>query len=135
MSLALLGVGLVVERGLGVGQVLAVTFTEAATQELRKRIRERLLLAERLVDAAPATAASPEAVLTRAVLDAHLASGIETSDALRRRLHAAANDIDLAAIFPIHGFCARVLREHALDGGQAFDRSEEHPSGLPSIMR
>src|SRR3546814_11436184 len=74
---------------------------EAATQELRKRIRERLLLAERLVDAAPATAASPEAVLTRAVLDAHLASGIETSDALRRRLHAAANDIDLAAIFKI----------------------------------
>src|SRR3546814_20718283 len=98
MSLALLGVGLVVERGLGVGQVLAVTFTEAATQELRKRIRERLLLAERLVDAAPATAASPEAVLTRAVLDAHLASGIETSDALRRRPHAAAHDSYLAAI-------------------------------------
>src|SRR3546814_10608819 len=67
---------------------------------------------------------SPEAVLTRAVLDAHLASGIETSDALRRRLHAAANDIDLEAIFTIHGFCARVLREHALEVGQAFDVPE-----------
>src|SRR3546814_3664565 len=49
-TLATLVVRLVVERGLSVGQVLAVTFTEAATQELRKRIRERLLLAERLVD-------------------------------------------------------------------------------------
>src|SRR3546814_16895342 len=67
---------------------------------------------------------SPEAVLTRAVLDAHLASGTETSDALRRRLRAAANDIDLAAIFTIHGFCARVLREHALEVGQAFDVPE-----------
>ncbi len=33
---------LVVEQGLRIGQILAVTFTDAATQELRKRIRERL---------------------------------------------------------------------------------------------
>ena len=50
-TLATLVTRLVVERGLRVGQVLAVTFTEAATQELRKRIRERLLLAMDLVDA------------------------------------------------------------------------------------
>src|SRR3546814_13558128 len=128
MSLALLGVGLVVERGLGVGQVLAVTFTEAATQELRKRIRERLLLAERLVDAAPATAASPEAVLTRAVLDAHPASGIESREALRRLMHAAANDHDLAAIFPSHGLCHRLPRVPVLQVCPCFPR----PCTLPS---
>src|SRR3546814_19148933 len=61
-TLATLVVRLVVERGLRVGQVLAVTFTEAATQELRMRIRERLLLAERPVATAHATAASPEAI-------------------------------------------------------------------------
>ena len=44
-TLATLFTRLVVERGLRIGQILAVTFTEAATQELRKRIRERLLLA------------------------------------------------------------------------------------------
>src|SRR5690606_23030848 len=134
-TLATLVVRLVVERGLRVSQVMAVTFTEAATQELRSRIRARLLLAERLVGelidaaadapqaagASPVATASPEAALTRAVLEAHLAQGSETADALRRRLHAAANDIDLAAIFTIHGFCARVLREHALEAGQAFD--------------
>src|SRR5690606_2881524 len=84
-TLATLVVRLVVERGLRVGQVLAVTFTEAATQELRSRIRARLLLAERLVGElllaeaagaleavgkAQASDASPEAALTRAVLEA-----------------------------------------------------------------
>ena len=130
-TLATLVVRLVVERGLRVGQVLAVTFTEAATQELRSRIRARLLLAEQLVGAAPAADASPEATLTHAVLDAHLARGSESADALRRRLHAAANDIDLAAIFTIHGFCARVLREHALEAGQAFDAPELLTSDAP----
>ena len=46
-TLATLVTRMVVERGLRVGEVLAVTFTEAATQELRKRIRERLLQAWR----------------------------------------------------------------------------------------
>ena len=123
-TLATLVVRLVVERGLRVGQVLAVTFTEAATQELRSRIRARLLLAGELVGTPLTADATPEAALTRAVLDAHLAQGTETAEALRRRLHAAANDIDLAAIFTIHGFCARVLREHALEAGQAFDAPE-----------
>ena len=48
-TLATLFTRLVVERELRIGQILAVTFTEAATQELRKRIRERLLLAASLV--------------------------------------------------------------------------------------
>ncbi|MGJ4731011.1 UvrD-helicase domain-containing protein, partial [Luteimonas sp. SDU101] len=130
-TLATLVVRLVVERGLRVGQVLAVTFTEAATQELRSRIRARLLLACELVGASPAPDAAPDAVLTHAVLEAHLAQGGETADALRRRLHAAANDIDLAAIFTIHGFCARVLREHALEAGQAFDAPELLTSDAP----
>ena len=39
---------------------------------------------------------------------------------LRRRLQIAADEIDLAAIFTIHGFCTRVLREHALESGHTF---------------
>ncbi|RZA35590.1 MAG: exodeoxyribonuclease V subunit beta [Lysobacteraceae bacterium] len=120
-TLATLVVRLVVEAGLEIGEILAVTFTEAATQELRSRIRARLLLAVGLVDAPPPAGASPEALLTHAVIAAHLARGGETSQALRRRLRSAADDIDLAAIFTIHGFCARVLREHALETGQGFD--------------
>jgi superfamily I DNA/RNA helicase len=40
----------------------------------------------------------------------------------KRRLQVAADEIDLASIFTIHGFCTRVLREHALESGHTFDR-------------
>ncbi|MEO6031518.1 MAG: exodeoxyribonuclease V subunit beta [Burkholderiaceae bacterium] len=123
-TLATLVTRMVVERSLRVGQVLAVTFTEAATQELRKRIRERLLLALELVDAPVVEGEDAEAALTRAILHAHLARSGERAEALRRRLREAALEIDLAAIFTIHGFCARVLREHALESGQGFDPPE-----------
>ena len=123
-TLATLVQRLVVESGLRIGQVLAVTFTEAATQELRKRIRERLQLTLALLDAAPAEGDTPEAKLTHALLAKHRSKGNETDDALRRRLRQAVLESDLAAIFTIHGFCARVLREHALESGQGFDAPE-----------
>ncbi|WP_126961680.1 exodeoxyribonuclease V subunit beta [Xanthomonas arboricola] len=142
-TLATLFTRLVVERGLRIGQILAVTFTEAATQELRRRIRERLVLAATLVPDAPVGAAraatdfaddssrpgpllqdAPDVLLTRAILATHLATGTETPAALRRRLQQAVEEIDLAAVFTIHGFCARVLREHALESGQAFAAPE-----------
>ncbi|RBE98429.1 exodeoxyribonuclease V subunit beta, partial [Xanthomonas oryzae pv. oryzae] len=164
-TLATLFTRLVVERGVRIGQILAVTFTEAATQELRRRIRERLVLAASLVPDAPVGAAlaasespaiqlpgatsasvaaaqtatdladdpsrpgpllheSPDALLTRAILVTHLTGGSETPAALRRRLQQAVEEIDLAAVFTIHGFCARVLREHALESGQAFAAPE-----------
>lgn len=123
-TLATLVVRLVVERSLRLGEILAVTFTEAATQELRKRIRARLLLAVELVDMPPGGDASTEATLTHAVIATHLAGGAETIDALRRRLRTAADDIDLASIYTIHGFCARALRDHALESGQGFDAPE-----------
>jgi exodeoxyribonuclease V beta subunit len=123
-TLATLVIRLVVERGLKISEILAVTFTEAATQELRSRIRARLMLAAKLVGKPPAADASPEAMLTHDVLDAHLAQSTETEETLRARLYAAANDIDLAAIFTIHSFCARVLSEHALESGQGLDAPE-----------
>ncbi|WP_271679757.1 UvrD-helicase domain-containing protein [Thermomonas mangrovi] len=123
-TLATLVVRLVVERGLRIGQVLAVTYTEAATQELRKRIRERLQLTLRLLDSAPNDDDGAEAALTHALLQRHRASSGEDLAALRRRLRQAVLEIDLAAIHTIHGFCARVLREHALDAGQGFDAPE-----------
>ena len=123
-TLATLVARLVVERGLRIGQVLAVTFTEAATQELRKRIRERLQLALDLLDAPQAGDEAGEAALTRELLQRHRATSGEAAAALRRRLRQATVDIDLAAIFTIHGFCARVLREHALEAGRGFDAAE-----------
>lgn len=120
-TLATLFTRLVVEGGLRIGQILAVTFTDAATQELRKRIRERLALAAGLVDHRPAHDDAADVQLTAQILQRHLASGGESAPALRRRLQLAADEVDLAAIFTIHGFCSRVLREHALESGHTFD--------------
>lgn len=119
-TLATLVTRLVVEQRLRIGQILAVTFTEAATQELRKRIRERLAVAARVIGTAPADEETPDVALSRAIIAAHLETSGESAQAVQRRLQQAADEIDLAAIFTIHGFCARVLREHALESGQTF---------------
>ncbi|TQD46649.1 UvrD-helicase domain-containing protein [Marilutibacter aestuarii] len=127
-TLATLVTRLVVERGLRVGQILAVTFTEAATQELRHRIRARLERTLQVLegdDAAMREEGSAEDGIGREILQAHLAAGHEDVDTLRRRLQQAVHEIDLAAIFTIHGFCSRALSEHALDSGQGFDPPEQ----------
>src|SRR3546814_12748595 len=66
-TLATLVTRLVVERGLRIGQVLAVTFTAAATQELRSRIRERLELAARVVASDGDDAGDAAAALSRRI--------------------------------------------------------------------
>ena len=123
-TLATLFTRLIVEQRLRMGQVLAVTYTEAATQELRKRIRERLALAADLVGTPAREDEKHEAALTRFLIERQLAQGGETAAQLARRLRIAAEETDLAAIFTIHGFCMRVLREHALEAGQGFDAGE-----------
>lgn len=120
-TLATLVTRLVIERGLRVGQILAVTFTDAATQALRERLRRRLLLAARIAaddPALPAAGDDAERALTRAMIAAQRRR--EDAAVLRARLQRAAHEIDLAAVVTIHGFCARVLAEHALETGQAF---------------
>ncbi|WP_305806409.1 exodeoxyribonuclease V subunit beta [Stenotrophomonas sp. YIM B06876] len=120
-TLATLFTRLVVEKQLRIGRILAVTFTEAATQELRKRIRQRLQLAARLLGSLEDDHGDAEAQLTRRILRAHVHTSGESRATLQRRLQQAVDEVDLAAIFTIHGFCARVLREHALESGQTFD--------------
>ncbi len=123
-TLATLVTRLVVERELRLGQILAVTFTEAATQELRARLRKRLALAAEIAGALAKDPASspddtPEALLTHRIIQQRLQ--FEDANSLHDRLLRAGREIDLAAVFTIHGFCARVLAEHALQTGQAFD--------------
>lgn len=122
--LAGLFVRAVIERRLAPQQVLAVTFTNAATQELRARVRLRLQQAAAL--AASWQASDPperegddaDTALLRRMLHAAMAAG-ESPLALRLRLARAARDVELAWVATIHGFCQRLLAEHALDAGQA----------------
>jgi exodeoxyribonuclease V beta subunit len=115
-TLATLYARLVIELRLPVEEILAVTFTEAATQELRTRIRERLGLAARLAEGAAVDPARAGDVLTSQLVQSALRD--ESADSLRTRLRRAAEAMDLAPVHTIHGFCRRALADHALEAGQ-----------------
>lgn len=99
-------------------EILVVTFTEAATQELRLRIRSRL------VEAAEAFRAAPETAQEGDSRDPLLALRAEYSPeiwpACARRLQVAAEWMDDAAVSTIHAWTYQMLREHAFDSGNLF---------------
>ncbi len=95
-----------VAEGRPLDQLLLVTFTRMATGELRDRVRERLVDAERGL--ARVLAGAPGAGLDEVV--ALLAEGPqETVELRRRRLARALADFDSATIATTHGFCQEVL--------------------------
>jgi exodeoxyribonuclease V beta subunit len=113
-AIAMLVLRFVVEQGLDIQNILVVTFTKAATEELKERIRRRLLEARQAFKAGHTVEVDDT---LRDWLDK-----LELEEALiRQRLDLALLNIDQAAIFTIHGFCQRVLAEHALASGQMFD--------------
>lgn len=103
-------------NGIDVSRILVVTFTNAATAELRRRLRERLHLAAATF-ADPTHPAADDDL--RQLVRQRLAAGDAAGD--QRRLRAALDGFDEAAIFTIHGFCQRALREFAFESGASFD--------------
>ncbi|MFE3445959.1 UvrD-helicase domain-containing protein [Nocardia sp. NPDC059180] len=106
-----LAVRYVAEAGIDISQLLLVTFSRAATQELRERTRNRFVaVAAALAD--PVTARTDGDELIR-----HLASVAEDEVWRRRaRLLAALSDFDAGAIATTHSFCQRMLDELGLAG-------------------
>jgi exodeoxyribonuclease V beta subunit len=96
-------------------EILVLTFTIAATDELRERIRNRVSLA-RAMFAGDVSNTEDEFI-------ARLISESQDIIADRRLLTASLQTMDEAAIFTIHGFCARVLGEQSFDTGMLFNQS------------
>ena len=97
--------------------ILVVTFTEAATKELRDRIRSRLSEAARCFSGRAHP--DPQDAVLAGLLDAYTDPDERTRHA--EHLQAAADWMDEAAIYTIHGFCHRMLRQHAFDSGNPFE--------------
>ncbi len=108
---------LLLERGLRVEQILVTTFTDAAAQELRERLRRRLVEAERLLEAANRDAASADP------LESWLAALCPDAASARlalRRIQLARGDLDRAPVSTIHALCQRIQRDYPLESGAAF---------------
>lgn len=113
-ALAGLYLRFLVERKLSVRQLLVITYTNAATAELRKRIRETIIVAR---DAFIHGSAKND--LTAQLLKRFSESGERKR--IVRELDLALAGYDETAIFTIHGFCRRLLTDHAFAGKMAFE--------------
>ena len=111
-TIAALATRYVAEGRAELSQMMLATFSRAATQELRERVRERLSTTLRGLSGPPGEDGLVEHL--RAAPDDELA-------ARRRRLVRALSDFDRATIVTTHSFCSSVL-----DGlGMAGDHEPE----------
>lgn len=102
---------LIVERRLAPSDILVVTYTVAATEELRDRIRNMIREALDVL----AGRATDKPFL------ADFARGLADRKDARDRLREALRGFDEAPIFTIHSFCRRMLSENAFESGSPFD--------------
>ena len=110
-TLAGLFVRLIVEQQFTVNEILVVTYTEAATEELRDRIRRKLKEVKRALAAGHSDDAFCGGLLDK-LTDRKTAA---------RLIQEALHDFDQAPIFTIHAFCQRMLRENAFESAAPFD--------------
>lgn len=102
---------LLLEKNLSVDEILVVTFTEAATGELKDRIRDKLREATEAF-----TGGGSNDTFLNELMQRHRDSATSL-----QCLREALNGFDLASIFTIHGFCLRMLHENAFESGTLFD--------------
>lgn len=100
-------------RPLPVEEILVVTFTEAATAELRGRIRANIH-ALRIACVRGYAADDMMAALLKEIPDLPRAAA---------QLLAAERQMDDAGIFTIHGFCQRMLNLNAFESGMLFEQT------------
>ena len=111
---------LVVEEGRKIDEILVVTFTRAATAELKDRIRRTLKAAREAVQAEMEQRGHAAGAQARELLERWTGpAGVDLGRSARR-LDAALQDIDRASVYTIHGFCQRVLGDLAFEGGFPF---------------
>ena len=120
-TLTLLVLRLLLEREVLLPNILAVTFTKAATQELKIKIRLQIKLAQDLLkQGIPQDLASLDAKQYATACVLHSVLQEKPEKKLQQLLELAIQDCDRASIFTIHGFCTRVLSDHALSAGQVL---------------
>lgn len=96
---------------LSVKEILVLTFTKAATQELKKRIRQRISQARQAFEENH----SEDAFFSELLIK------ITDRDRAVILLSSAMQLMDESSIFTIHSFCNKILREHSFETGTLFN--------------
>ncbi|MCH8557555.1 MAG: exodeoxyribonuclease V subunit beta [Balneolia bacterium] len=106
-------VRLLAEHGeLSPKSILVVTFTTAATQELRDRI------ARRIRDSAEVLRGDSEPGDDGFLIE--LKARFGNDEKARQRLERAMTEMDQASVFTIHGFCKQALQEYVVESNSSF---------------
>lgn len=123
-SLAGLYLRLLLEKRVDVRDILVMTFTKAATQELRERIRARIDEAAHIAsDPDPTETGNAEHDIAVRLIAA--AQQHESRTQIAHRLRDAAARMDDATIATIHGFAQQAAQENAFDSALPFDRGTQ----------
>ena len=107
----LLGRGNYRSEPLAIDQILILTFTISATEELKTRVRNRILEAKNAFEIT-----SSDLFLKNLVE----ASSDKKQD--KQLLINALRMVDQACVYTIHGFCAKVLKEYPFECGSTFNQ-------------
>ena len=145
-NIAALFTRLVLLEKQNVEQILVVTFTKAATAELKTRLRARLDQALTALKRTPNAQTQPETLRQNSLDDKNRpddflfnllnqALASESQERLQLRLTAAISNFDNAAIYTIHGFCQRILQDFAFYCQAPFNiQLNDDPSDNPNLI-
>ena len=104
---------LLLQKKVPADRILVVTFTEAATREIRDRVRKGLLQMQARLE-------KGFGVQPDKTLDAlHVA--LDDKAEAQKRVRLALSDFDAIPIHTIHSFCLRMLHEFAFESGARYD--------------
>ncbi len=110
-------------------QIAVVTFTRAATRDLRSRIRASLIRAKAaIVQFSKTGSQCPDYLVP------HLENGVVTSVALIKKIDEALSLFDQAHIDTIHGFCAKLLARYPLESHEAISERPSEPHSYRDLV-
>ena len=107
---------LIISENIPIDRILAITFTQAATEELNSRIRNLLRDSLEQIESQNITDKSLQNILEQSSIKASVAG---------QRLNNSLQLFDEATIATIHGFCKRCLETLSLESGVPFDAALE----------
>jgi exodeoxyribonuclease V beta subunit len=123
-TISVLYLRLLLERGLTPAQIVVTTFTDPAAQELRERLRGRLLWAEDQALAWIAGTAAVDAPADEAWLQARWRNDAAQIGRDRLRLKLALAELDRAPVTTLHGLCRRILANYPFESGASLQAGE-----------